>query len=670
MRQIRISFIAHATSRDFLLAGVLLLASGCNQAQPFTETSQGSADAATADGKLSETGQGRLSPEPELDENAVNEDGFIVLGDPGAADSLITSAESDSTSDFKGQDQTNNQRPTPASLPATSPASDDQRAEPSKAASSTQVPATLAANTSAANTSAANTSADSTTAAAGAPAVDKAPAAAATRPASKESLRSPDSVVPAEANVASSAERNQSIAEDWPEPQVVLFVSGQQHGYLEPCGCTGLENQKGGLIRRDTLLSQLKDRDWTLIPIDVGNQVRRIGPQPEIKFQSTVEAFKLMGYRAATLGIDDLKLSSIELISAASSDELNPGAFISANVSIIDPSFFPSYRIVDANGRKIGITAALGMEFKDQIQSDDIEVSDPVEKLRPVVEKLKTEGCDFLVLLAHASIEESSQIARDVPGFDLVVTAGGYGEPTLLPEQIDGSEAMMVQVGTKGMYGGIVGLFDDEKQPVRYQKIAISSQFRDSVRMLDEFAKYQEKLRLAGYDGLGVNPISHPTGRQYVGSETCGECHSTAYDIWENSPHVHATDSIVAPPNDRGGIARHYDPECISCHVTGWNPQSFYPYESGWMSLEHSEHLAGSGCENCHGPGKSHVDAENGDVDVDNDTLLELRQQMVLKLENARDRCLECHDLDNSPDFHDEGAFDEYWEQVKHYGKD
>ena len=55
---------------------------------------------------------------------------------------------------------------------------------------------------------------------------------------------------PVEANVASDAERNQQIAADWPQPQAVLFVSGQQHGYLEPCGCTGLENQKGGLIRR------------------------------------------------------------------------------------------------------------------------------------------------------------------------------------------------------------------------------------------------------------------------------------------------------------------------------------------------------------------------------------------------------------------------------------
>lgn len=141
--------------------------------------------------------------------------------------------------------------------------------------------------------------------------------------------------------MATAAERNQTIAVDWPMPQAVLFVSGQQHGYIEPCGCTGLENQKGGLIRRDTLLKDLRKHGWEIIPVDVGNQVRRIGRQPELKFQSTVEAFRTMGYRAAALGIDDLRLSSIELIQMAGSDGLNESPFLSANVSVIDESFFP-----------------------------------------------------------------------------------------------------------------------------------------------------------------------------------------------------------------------------------------------------------------------------------------------------------------------------------------
>lgn len=487
--------------------------------------------------------------------------------------------------------------------------------------------------------------------------------------ATLDNSKAPEAL-PVEANVTTAAERNQTIALDWPVPQAVLFVSGQQHGYIEPCGCTGLENQKGGLIRRDTLLKELRERGWEIIPVDVGNQVRRIGRQPELKFQTTVEAFQTMGYRAAALGIDDLKLSSIELIQMAGSDGLHESPFLSANVSVIDESFFPSHRIIEAGGRKIGITAVLGKEHESEIQSRDILYFDAVEKLKPVVQRLEQEGCDFKVLLAHASIEESAELARQVPGFDLVVTAGGYGEPTLTPEKIEGSRAVMVQVGTKGMYGGIVGIYADAEQPIRYQKIAISSQFKDSHRMLEEFARYQQRLADAGFDGLGLTFTSHPTGRTFVGSEACGECHSSAFEIWKETPHFHATTSIIEPDNERGGIPRHHDPECISCHVTGWNPQKYYPYETGYISPEETPLMTGSGCENCHGPGSEHVAAELGEIDVTSDRLKELQQQMILPLDKAHDKCLECHDLDNSPDFHVEGAFDEYWEQVKHYGMD
>ncbi len=467
-------------------------------------------------------------------------------------------------------------------------------------------------------------------------------------------------------NLTTQAERNQVIAADWPEPQAVLFLSGQQHGYIEPCGCTGLENQKGGLIRRDTLLTSLRDRGWDLVPLDVGNQVRRVGRQATMKFQSTVDAFKLMDYKAVTLGLDDLKLSGVELIQIAGTDGANELPFISANVVVFDASFFPKYKIIEAGGRKIGVTGVLGAEYQSKLQSSDLEFTEPATALRPVVDELKAEGCDFLVLLAHASIEESAELAKQVDAFNLVVTAGGFGEPTLLPEEIPGSKAVMVQVGTKGMWGGIVGLFDDPKTPIRYQKIAISSQFEDSGRMLTQFANYQQRLKEVGLSGLGATPMKHETGRQFVGSEVCGDCHTTAHDIWENSPHVHATESIVAANNDRGGIPRHHDPECISCHVTGWSPQGYQPYATGWESLEKSEVLAGSGCENCHGPGSEHVAAENGDIDVTSEELKELQQQMVLTLEKAEDHCRECHDLDNSPEF----DFASYWEEVKHYGKD
>lgn len=483
------------------------------------------------------------------------------------------------------------------------------------------------------------------------------------------SVQAPSVQAPSIGNLASVDELNQKIAEDWPKPQAVLLLTGQQHGYLEPCGCTGLDRQKGGIIRRDTLIKELSDRGWPMVPVDVGNQVRRTGRQAEIQFRVTANAFKTLGYKAVTLGIDDLRLNSAGLVQVAASDDVkkNPGMFISANTSIYDQSFWPKAQVVDVGGRKIGITAHLGEEYFDDLASNkDIAPSDPVSSLQITVKELKEQGCDYIVLLSHTSQRDSEQVAAKVPGIDLVVTAGGLGEPRNVLDPIPGSTAMISQVGTKGMFACIVGLFDDAKTPVRYQRIAISSQFKDSPRMLEAFKQYQEQLQSEGFEGLGVKYRSAPEPGEYVGSEACGDCHITAFDVWKNSKHFHATDSIIQPNNARGAIPRHFDPECVSCHVTGWDPQKFEPFETGYWSLEKTPKLVGSGCENCHGPGSEHVNAENGDVKADAELLNKLREQMRLPLKLAEAKCVECHDSDNSPDF----KFNKYWDDVKHVGKD
>ena len=52
-----------------------------------------------------------------------------------------------------------------------------------------------------------------------------------------------------------------------------------QNGYIEPCGCTGLANQKGGLIRRYSLMKQLRDQGWPVMALDLGNLVAQVRQQ-------------------------------------------------------------------------------------------------------------------------------------------------------------------------------------------------------------------------------------------------------------------------------------------------------------------------------------------------------------------------------------------------------
>lgn len=458
----------------------------------------------------------------------------------------------------------------------------------------------------------------------------------------------------------------------WPTPRLVLLVTGQQHGYIEPCGCTQLANQKGGLARRHTLAKQLTARGWPLVGLDAGNQVRRFGRQAEIKFHMTLDGLKTIGYQAIVLGTDDLRLSVDELVAATVPLEGQATPFLCANTAVLDWSLMPDHKVVEQGGKKIGVTAIVGAQWKEDVSRDDIVFKDPAEGLRTVMPKLQAVKCDVLVLLAHASVAEAKELAREFPQFDIVVAAGAPGDgtdPLYQPEVVEGAKAMFVQSGTKGMFAGVIGVFDDAETPLRYQRVPLDATLDDSPEMLKLLKSYQDQLESVGLAGLGLRPVSHPSGNTFVGSEKCGECHTKAYAVWEQTPHAAATDSLVNPV-ERAEIPRHFDPECLSCHVTGWNPQRHFPYTSGYLDLAQSKHVQGNGCENCHAPGSAHVDAEEGTTKADAAMLAALRASMRLPKALAEKKCIECHDIDNSPGFYEPGAFQRYWDDVRHDGKD
>ncbi len=462
----------------------------------------------------------------------------------------------------------------------------------------------------------------------------------------------------------------ESLFVDWPKPEFVLVFSGQQNGYIEPCGCTGLANQKGGLMRRDTFLKDLKKRGWDVIPLDVGNQIHRFGKQQEIKFQRSAEALRKMDYQGVVFGVDDLRLPTLEVFSGTN-DGGDHNVFVCANVALLDRSQTPEYHIVQAGGKKIGVTGVLGDSFRAKLTGDEIVHLPAAEGLKSATDKLLEEKCDLYILLAHATLDETADLSKKFPQYKIVATAGGVGEPPIGLERMPGTEAQFVQVGSKGMYVMAVGVFDNKETPFRTQRVPLDSRFEDSPAMLHLMEEYQEQLKALGLEGLGLKPQPHPSENTYVGTEKCGECHTKAYEIWKNTPHAHATDSIVTPA-ERSSIPRHFDPECLSCHVTGWEPQKMFPIASGYLGLDQTPHMTQNGCENCHGPGSRHVAAESGDITAGEELLKKLRDQMKLPLANevAQRKCMECHDIDNSPDFHDPGAFEKYWKQVEHKGKD
>ena len=472
------------------------------------------------------------------------------------------------------------------------------------------------------------------------------------------------------------------LIKNWKKPEFALFITGRQHGYIEPCGCTGLDRQKGGLMRRHSCQKELLSRGWDLICIDAGNQIKRFGQQPAIKLRHTYNSLcGIMKYDAIGFGVDDLKMPAIDLLQTVANVVNNKNPFVSANVDIMGADMQKPFLIVERGGKKVGIVNALSDKYVAKLKDNaDLNLKSAADGIAAVLPQIQ--NCDMKVLVFQTSEpEEATAMAKRFPFFDLMVATTSAGEPTMLPQMVRANEhtTQIIQTGLKGMFVGVVGYYEENgKKEIKYKRVPLDARFKDSKPVEKVFASYQKELKQLYQSGnlADIKPKSHPSSYTYVGSEACIECHADEFDIWEDGtegdggPHFDATDSIVKPPNERGNIPRHYDPECLSCHATGWNPQGYYPYKSGFMDLKKDAHLVANGCENCHGPGSAHVEIEklrNKKRPFDakkREALLEFVKLTVAEAE--KNHCKQCHDLDNSPDFLKEGAFQEYWEKIEH----
>ena len=468
------------------------------------------------------------------------------------------------------------------------------------------------------------------------------------------------------------------LLQDWPHDQLTLVVSGEQHGYLEPCGCS--ETQSGGYSRRADLLRQMTKRGFKPVSLDLGGLVQRRREQSRLKYQTMLSALADMSYVAVGVGPEDLALGADFLLSqgdteASEVSESNPSpprpSLLAANVRLFDTDDLPgaplASRLIKSDQHTIGITAILDPALARPLAAagalNDVTIQPPEDVLPGVISSLVGKGATLLVLLSHAPVDTSLALAQQFPRFDLVISAGGPEDPlTDNPRQV--GTTTVVTVGQKGKYVGVISIAPKTMTPrTRFELVNLDNQrFSDHPKMIQAMRTYQQTLEQLDL-AAAMLPIDTSGNRRFVGSAKCGECHTQALAKWKHTPHSHAFESLITgrAGQEDNWVPRAFDAECLSCHVTGWEPQKVLPFKSGFVDKNTSSHLLGNGCENCHGPGDRHVElVESGDVEQ---SLSEVR----VTLEQARRKtCIACHDLDNSPKF----KFDTYWPRIAHPGRD
>lgn len=449
----------------------------------------------------------------------------------------------------------------------------------------------------------------------------------------------------------------------WKKPRVAIVFTGLTNGYIEPCGCAGMERMKGGLSRRrDFLRSLREERGWDVVAIDAGQTTVGFGVQEELKFDMAMNAFRLMEYDAIGIGKGELRFPAYFLLTfTAPTSADSPSLFTSANVGVYGyhDAYALPLKVVERGGLKVGVVSVVCPSEDLEHRDENLLIESPEKKLKELEPRMKKAGCDKWTLIVHGTEAETATLAKKFPIFDFIVTADTPSAPPAEAKKINGSQTL-IEVGEKGKYAVVLGLYDSGE--IRCQRVALDSRFKSSEDVALLMKDYQSILKtlvsLKGYrEGLGLNPARSPRAEilgKYVGAQKCQSCHEEEHRIWLRTRHANAWKSLT----DVANPPRDFDPECVGCHVVGWDGLQRFPYVDGFVTAESTPHLQNVGCESCHGPGEKHVAAELGD---DEAAMERIRAEMRLG-KSTKTTCYTCHDADNSPEF----DFDVYYPLIDH----
>jgi hypothetical protein len=444
-------------------------------------------------------------------------------------------------------------------------------------------------------------------------------------------------------------------------PAAVLIISAEQEGYLEPCGCSA--EQIGGLIRRHDFIERVHKQGWPTASIELGTLIKdpagaRGGfDQSKYKFDYALKALTLLNYDAIALSAQDLKIGVSEALGLFDNNLQGKKAkIIVANVKPEKTyeKMFGSSVVVTAGLVKLGITAVIDPETLTKLADQDREVwlpsiQRPDEVLPGVLAELEPKS-DIQVLMVQGSPALAKRLALAYPGFDVVVATSEVVDPlSHEPESLNGGKTMLVSIGKKGKYVGVVGLYPKGAERMRFQLVTLDEKYDDRggpmKRLIqDDYRSFLKTARVVE-QFVRHDYVNGAPGASFLGAQACQECHPKTFDFWSGTNHAAAFDALLHDPKPNTA----FDAECVTCHTTG------FEYNSGWKSEAATPHLAGNQCENCHGPGSKHA------AEPDN---AEFKKLMKVTAEQAdkNQLCARCHDEDNSRNF----SFDKYWRQIAH----
>lgn len=223
-----------------------------------------------------------------------------------------------------------------------------------------------------------------------------------------------------------------------PPTTLVLVHTNDLHGQVSP------REGHGGLARLATVVRRARPD----LLLDGGDLFSGSMTSELFLGKPMVAAMNGLGYRAVVLGNHEFDYGMPAL-----QQRLNEAQFpmLSANVTGVDG--VRPYTIVTANGVRIGVVGVTEEDLREGTNPKNLTgvvVSDSIEAVRKVMPDLEAQS-DFIVALAHTSLEGQKRLARAFPQIRVIVA----GDPHEVRATRVG-DTLIVEAGSRAQWVGKV----------------------------------------------------------------------------------------------------------------------------------------------------------------------------------------------------------------------
>ncbi len=405
--------------------------------------------------------------------------------------------------------------------------------------------------------------------------------------------------------------------------EILIVYSGNTLGELKPCGCAREEDQ-GGFEKRMSYLKKVRAGSENILLLDTGDSFKEPTRQGKVKAKYLLKAMVKMKYDAVMPGDHDFVYGNSFL------KEQKGIPWILSNIEM-EP--LAGVRVKSfGEGLKAAIIAVADPDLLYGSRHSGDKIIPVREAVRSQLRQLDGESPDLVVLLTHMEREKALAFL-DVEGVDVIVN--GHMEKDTDPidmEPVLKNGRIFVQPGPRGQKMGelTVMIGPEGKKSFEQKMVPLGSKIALDPEMVQLYEEYNKEV-----EDLFFASLSERKGKKltvFATDKVCKTCHPKIHTTWEQSRHGHAYNTLRK-------INKAFDPECLICHVVGWNEPG------GFVSEIDTPDLRNVQCEVCHGPALEHASAPAPGFGQD-----------------AKQACKKCHVKNHSPRFN----FNKYWDTIKH----